>query len=344
MSINKIKEKIFSSNYVLIIASDPVDNDCIGTALAVKWYIELLGKKTKAVVFKPIPQNLFLFKGISQIESLYPNEINFNEFDLIILEDGSSWGQFFTSQYEKFLDEKLFSKMIHLDHHEKGEIYNTISEVSITDSEMSSTGMLFYYNFLQDIKSIPKEILNYLYLGLTGDTGYFQWGINKKTFSFAQLLLEKSENNLMTLEPPNFVEDYNFLHLSIKKTQYFENCHSTFLIIDRSFHELLERELGNDYEDQDRSRLYKRVFMGRVKNFEYSFILREKENKTTRIGWRTNFSDLNINMIDVLSKLGFIVGGHKNAGGGKSDLPPNKVMNLINKSLEELLRNKAGRS
>ena len=49
--VEKILDKVNKANNILVIASNPIDPDCLGTSLSIKWWLEKLDKKVKIYAF-----------------------------------------------------------------------------------------------------------------------------------------------------------------------------------------------------------------------------------------------------------------------------------------------------
>ena len=111
-----------SATNALIIASRPVDPDCIGTALALRWLLVAQGHKTSIVCFFSIPSNMRDFPGMGEVTVAEPDSFDFSPFDLIITVDGSSWGQFLGDDWQKTLGRIDMARIVNIDHHEPEEI------------------------------------------------------------------------------------------------------------------------------------------------------------------------------------------------------------------------------
>lgn len=154
---------INKSDSVLLFAHSGPDGDTIGANLALKEYIESLGKKADIACFDPLPGHL---KSLFETEFLHPDKIEVSSYNTIIACDSVERG------YHKILSKIAQNQAtIIIDHHPD---INLQGDVSIVDSSCSSVCEIIYrfFSFLH-IK-ITKEIATSLMVGILSDTGNFQ--------------------------------------------------------------------------------------------------------------------------------------------------------------------------
>ncbi len=154
---------INKSDSVLLFAHSGPDGDTIGANLALKEYIESLGKKADIACFDPLPGHL---KSLFETEFLHPDKIEVSSYNTIIACDSVERG------YHKILSKIAPNQAtIIIDHHPD---INLQGDVNIIDSSCSSVCEIIYrfFSFLH-IK-ITKEIATSLMVGILSDTGNFQ--------------------------------------------------------------------------------------------------------------------------------------------------------------------------
>lgn len=154
---------IKKSESVLLFAHSSPDGDAVGSTLALKYYIESLGKKVDIACFDPFP---------SFLENLFPDRFEFpahldiKSYDLIIACDAVERG------FHKILPEIKEEKIIALlDHHPYVSIKG---DVNIVDTGFSSVSEILYNFFSINKIFIDKKIATVLLLGILYDTGSFQ--------------------------------------------------------------------------------------------------------------------------------------------------------------------------
>lgn len=148
---------------MLLFAHSGPDGDTIGANLALKEYIESLGKKADIACFDPLPGHL---KSLFETEFLHPDKIEVSSYNTIIACDSVERG------YHKILSRIASNQAtIIIDHHPD---INLQGDVNIIDSSCSSVCEIIYrfFSFLH-IK-ITKEIATSLMVGILSDTGNFQ--------------------------------------------------------------------------------------------------------------------------------------------------------------------------
>ncbi len=114
----QIYKRIQDSKNILIICSRPVDPDSLGSGLTIKWWIENeFSKSSSLVIFSSIPEKLKSFPNLNQIDQSQVGKVNWEEYDLIILVDSSSWPLLLTNKYNEVLEKVGLDKFISIDHH-----------------------------------------------------------------------------------------------------------------------------------------------------------------------------------------------------------------------------------
>ncbi len=154
---------ISKSKSVLLFAHSGPDGDTVGANLALKEYIESLGKKADIACFDSFPEHL---KSFFKAEFVFPDDFDFSFYDAFIACDSVERG--FEKVYSR-ISEKQVTAVI--DHHPDIHLQG---DVNIIDSKRSSVCEIIYrfFNFFHF--KITKEIATSLMLGILGDTGSFQ--------------------------------------------------------------------------------------------------------------------------------------------------------------------------
>lgn len=317
--VETLKQKISIADKILIIASSPVDYDSMGTALVIKWYILKKFLKESNIYFfgNSTPDNKNFPGFTDNINQSHPDKVDFKKFDLIITLDGNSPRQFFTSNFKFYIEDLDFSKIYNIDHHSSGPFVEYIPN-NIIRVEDSSTGKVFYDLFIkEDLNlTLDKEVATWLYLGLIGDTGVFNWGVYPDTFKFAQTLLDCGVDHLKSIDFTISKSAMEFTAWAINATKYIEEAKSTFLVLDKQTKEYLSLNFGKEWENDYFIKYYMSTFTTKVQGYPYAFVLKEsKDENNIRIVWRAHPASP-ISILELLKSLSYVANGHRNAGGG----------------------------
>lgn len=317
----------------MIIASRPVDFDCMGTALAIKWWLNKMGKSnTRVVTFNWKNELADKFPGVEGIEFIYPNKIDFLDYDCIFLLDGSDWKQFFGDEWQYYFENIPREKFVHIDHHPAGDVNASLSNLSLVD-RVSSTSEVLYNNFLSVSRvELNQQVATWLYWALMGDTGRFDHMIYKDTYAFANVLFNVGVDHDKAVEYTVSKETMDFTVWAIQKTKYYPNLGLTVLLIDKEDDEELSEKFGAGWQERGLHKYYQQVFMRTIQDFPYAIDLWYTKDGGTKVGWRTkNGSEIEI--MEIFKKIGVKAGGHRNAGGGNTD---EKVSEVLQRFLGEI--------
>jgi nanoRNase/pAp phosphatase (c-di-AMP/oligoRNAs hydrolase) len=312
-----ITEKIHNADSILVLASNPIDFDCIGTTLAARWWFLKLGKKVDAATFNTIPENIQNFPDLKLINAKYPDQVNFETYDLILLLDGNSFRQFFTKEYKKVLKDIDIKKIIGIDHHIADEIGDELGEsyLSIQDC---CTAKVFFDNFIEPSGiNLDPNVAQYLYMALVGDTGGFKHQILKDTFAFAQKLIEAGADHYKATDWSVPKDTIDFMAVAIQHTEYFPEIQTTILTITKETLEKFDKIFQENWENRDLLMYYKNAFMTFAKGYPYAVIfISDRNNNHTKISWRKKSINADLDIMEIFKSAGFVAKGHKNAGGG----------------------------
>ncbi len=336
--LTRIKHRILSSNQILIIISRPIDPDCVGTALALKWWLGQHDKKTDIVSFTRLTQNMSTFPAINSISYMPPETFNFNPYQCIILVDGSSWEQFLGEGWEKILSKIDIEKIVNLDHHIPGEIKNKLPS-SCLNIKTSSTAQLLNTFFIKPYcRKPPPDIAHILYLALLYDSRMFKNEAYQDMYKFADDMLTLGADHLKAVDTNYDLQEINFIARAIDKTEFIPSLQLTLLLIDSSLNLEFKKELGENWSDFDGP--YKETIQRQIKGYNYGIILTDNMDGTIRLGWRTRNYGSTLAIADVARQAGFIAGGHRNAGGGSFtgsiETARHELLDAMDKSLKSL--------
>ena len=158
--MNAILEEIEHAQTILICGHVRPDGDCLGSAFALREYCLGLGKSADVCSPSPIPES---YKFMRQSEKF--NVLSRKTYDLFIAVDCATQDRI--GKMEGFF--RSASRTVCIDHHEGHEGF---ADVNLVKNYASSTCEIVF-DLLEPTGKITREIANYLYIGLSTDTGHF---------------------------------------------------------------------------------------------------------------------------------------------------------------------------
>ena len=161
----KIKNLISWADRVLLISHRRPDADTIGAAVAMRIWIDNMGKSSALACVDPIPEMFSFLPYVDQ----YVSEFSVGEFDLIIVLDaGASYMTSFEVKYPG-----LFTcgvPVINIDHHRSNDNFGTLNYV---DVDAPSVTFMLHKMFRVLGVNITEEMATLLLAGIYNDTGSF---------------------------------------------------------------------------------------------------------------------------------------------------------------------------
>ena len=158
--MNAILEEIEHAQTILICGHVRPDGDCLGSAFALREYCLGLGKSADVCSPSPIPES---YKFMRQSEKF--NVLSRKTYDLFIAVDCATQDRI--GKMEGFF--RSAPRTVCIDHHEGHEGF---ADVNLVKNYASSTCEIVF-DLLEPTGKITREIANYLYIGLSTDTGHF---------------------------------------------------------------------------------------------------------------------------------------------------------------------------
>jgi len=155
---------INNSTNIALIAHIMPDGDTLGSCVALKRVLEIIGKKVDSYCQDPIPDVYNFLEGTREFK--IPDE-HVIQYDLVISVDCSDKDRL------GYLCSVLFDKAVktmNIDHHISNTMY---ADINIVDSNASATGELIYELILESGAEPRGEIAAALYTAISTDTGSF---------------------------------------------------------------------------------------------------------------------------------------------------------------------------
>lgn len=176
----KILELIKSSNSILLHCHIFPDCDSIGSALAMKFAIEQLGKKVTVIRGdSPIPTAFQRLPGADQIVPKNFFEIDPSQYGLFLIQDSGALDRI--SQVGPVVFPETM-KTVNIDHHVSNLKF--ARDINLVDATYPSTTMMLFDLFKEWGIKLTHDIALNLFMGTYTDTGGFKFASTKpETFA-----------------------------------------------------------------------------------------------------------------------------------------------------------------
>lgn len=183
----EVKSTLDESVKILIISHRKPDPDTLGSAIALKLWMDKLGKKVTLACYDKPDEGLSFLPATDE----YIQSFNSLDFDLrIIVDAGASYMTNFHLKYPDFFTCGV--PIINIDHHASNDNFGLIN---IVDPNAASTTVILYRLFRELGVEIDADMGTCLLAGIYGDTGGFMHSnTDKEVYSIAADLMDKGAN------------------------------------------------------------------------------------------------------------------------------------------------------
>ncbi len=306
--VKKIKEIVSKSKKILITGHTNPDGDAIGSALSLFHFFNKLDIETTVVMPDEITNSTSWLVGANSILINEDNKAlvskHVAEADVIFCVDFNE-----PKRLKSLKDAVVASKAVKvmIDHHPQP---NDFVDFTFSDTNISSASEYVYY-FLKEYNNnlIDKTIAECIFLGITTDTGCFNFSsATSPTFIAAAELLAYGVDKQKILS--NTFDNYSENRMRLmgyvlqEKLVVMPEQKAAYIGITKEEFEKF------DYQNGDHEYFVNLALS--IKNVEVSALFLEME-ESVRISLRSG-SDFDVN---VLARKYFKGGGHKKAAGGK---------------------------
>ena len=195
-TFEEIWKEMKKGEKILLSLHPKPDGDSLGSCTALKRILEKEGKKVSLFSKDDLSENLAELDISKEIKfGVDISEIEWNEFDLVILLDHGGLQYYSRNIKEKFKGKKI----INIDHHETNELYGNLNYL---DKDAPSTCSILI-QFFKNIKiDFDKELARRLFIGLATDTGFFTYTNANKGLKDAGFLIEKGVDYINEVYKP----------------------------------------------------------------------------------------------------------------------------------------------
>lgn len=323
-----IQNLLATPKKIAIIPHRSPDGDAMGSTLALYHFLLKLNHNPVVISPNEFPNFLAWLPG-SETVLIYENDKEnctkiLNEAELIFTLDFNALHR--TGEMEQVLN-KLSAPMIMIDHHQKPDIYAT---VTYSDTSIGSTCEMIYnlISYLDKKDLLDKTIATCIYTGITTDTGSFRFpSTTSTTHRIVADLIDIGINNSAIhnlLFDDNSANRLQLLGRALQNIKVFPENKTSYIT-------LSQKELDEfHYQKGDTEGIVNYGLSIKGIHFSAIFIEHRDEN-IIKISLRSlgNFD------VNQFAREHFNGGGHINAAGGKSyesmKATTNKFEELISK-------------
>jgi phosphoesterase RecJ-like protein len=323
-----IQNLLATPKKIAIIPHRSPDGDAMGSTLALYHFLLKLNHNPVVISPNEFPNFLAWLPG-SETVLIYENDKEngtkkLNEAELVFTLDFNALHR--TGEMEQVLN-KLSAPMIMIDHHQKPDIYAT---VTYSDTSIGSTCEMIYnlISYLDKKDLLDKTIATCIYTGITTDTGSFRFSsTTSRTHRIVADLIDLGINNSEihnSLFDDNSANRLQLLGRALQNIKVFPEYKTSYIT-------LSQKELDEfHYQKGDTEGIVNYGLSIKGIHFSAIFIEHRDEN-IIKISLRSqgNFD------VNQFARQHFNGGGHINAAGGKSyesmKATTNKFEELISK-------------
>lgn len=311
---SEILEKIKKSKKILLNCHRNPDPDSIGSAIAMENVLEKMGKEVDVICPTELDKSVKFLNGFKDIKKVDFESFDFGKYDLFIAVDSSTWQMVAGKDDIKKPDIPIIS----IDHHFKDEPY---ADITLIDSEISSTAEILYLIFKDWGIEYEKEVATALLTGIIGDTGVFRHpGVGKGTLDIASDLVSKGADkdkivlNVYQSYDMNLVCFFKTMLANLKVDK--EHQFAWSVISSKEFKECGEPPQGKV--------IGANIFLQSISGTNFGIIMVETEPNNFVISLRARTS---LDVSKVAAELGG--GGHKAASGCSITAPFNEAIEKV---------------
>ena len=296
--LTSVIETLKQANHVSIYTHINTDCDALGSALALRESLILLGKTADVYVNSNFPISFEFYGDLSEIINKKSCE---EKYDLAVCVDCASEARL--GRY-KFNWRKGVKKTLNIDHHVSNENFCKINYVK----QASSTAELLF-DILRGLKiHFTPTICRNLLSGIMTDTGKFMHGVTENTFIVVSKLLKFGKIKIEEISTPLFnsmsMDCFNLLKRVYQKIEFY--CDNKLAVIMFNRRDFIDTNTTLDDTDAFPDILLQ------LKCVEFGILASEDDKGYFRVSFRSK-GDISARAVAET----FGGGGHLNASGCK---------------------------
>lgn len=162
---NDCRDMLLAATHIVVIQADNPDADSLGSALSLEALLEEQGKEVSLYCGVTIPEYLRYLSGWDRVSQDLPRN-----FDLSIIVDANTVTLLEKIQTSTQYRQLMTKPTIALDHHATVDEPIAYANLTIVDTDVSSTGELIYVMMRHFGWKIPTDAANHMMTAILGDT------------------------------------------------------------------------------------------------------------------------------------------------------------------------------
>lgn len=315
--LKKISKKLKKAQTIAIFSHLNPDGDALGSAFAMKYVLESIGKHATIYLEKAMPEK-FTFLGH---DYEIANEDTKISADLALVLDCGEYSRLGSCENAC----RGISDIVCIDHHKTG---GDFGEFYYNEPDASATALVVYKLANILTKDIPTSAYEAIYTGMSTDTGHFKFSnVSPETFFVAGKILEKGINHrkiTTIIYDTQKREKMIFLGEAVEHVKFY---HSGRVALLECYGDFLKK-FGLTYDDVEE---LPNIPLN-LEGVEVAVLVKDKDDTSRRVSFRTK------DVIDVseIAK-NFGGGGHKSAAACviSGDIEA-KIQDIIDAIIKEL--------
>jgi len=296
----KILKIIKRAKKILINVHRNPDPDSIGSALAFYEYLINLKKDVKVICPDKLSEDNLFLPHSDKVEKVDFSNFNFNNYDLFLTLDSSSWSQVTANPELKLPNINILL----IDHHITSQKFGNTNLIDVT---ASSTSEMVYFLFKDWKVRLASTINQNILAGIIGDTGVLRYpNVTPDTLSVVRdLMLNGANKNEIT---EKLYRNYSFNGIKfwgeiIQRMEIDNNNRFVYSAIPYEIFQKFNFPYGS-------KEIAASLFCSVVKDTDFGMIMIEEEKGILSVSFR---SRKGFNVAEVAEALGG--GGHIVAAG-----------------------------
>ena len=310
--LDGLRDLLEKPKKIVITCHTKPDGDAIGSSLAVWHLMKNMGHDAQVIVPSLYPAYLHYLPGDEKVHIYNKQNAKVQTFieeaELIFSLDYNQ-----LRRTDKMLESLEASKadFVLIDHHLEPDEFAKY----MYSKPASSSTCEMVYDFIEMLELgsyINKEISDCLYLGLVSDTGRFKFSTSEKTFRTAANLIDqgadyiKANNQIFDSFSENRLRFFG--HIFLNRLTVLKDYKSAYIYITKE--DIKDYDIkGGDTEGLVNYPLS-------IADIDVAVLFKEEEDMV-KMSLRSK-GDFSVND---MARSHFNGGGHKNAAGGRSDVP-----------------------
>lgn len=304
-----VQKLINTCNSFLITSHVNPDGDAIGSEMALKPFLEGIGKNVKVVNASPTPATLAFLDPAREIVEFRPgaHDSLLEGVDAVFILDLNNWEQL--GEIAEPLRQSTLPRVC-IDHHEGAD--DDFAGVMVTDTSFSATGLMIYGLIAAMGGAMTPGVATALYAAIITDTGTFRFSnTDARTLTAAAELVEAGASPFEIHRAVFASKSWGAARLLGPVLGSVESAADGRLAWIRASREVVSAARAS-YDDMDGFVDLVRA----IKGVELVLFFKETQDGTVKVSVRSNGK---VNAYAVAS--GFGGGGHRMASGMRLDGP-----------------------